>query len=162
MRSFRTLSLAQKALLPLTPLVLIGGLVQPLFGLLLLPLMAAIFGLALSQRSRRWCGAYCARGSWLDLLMAKVSRNRTAPAWLGKRGFRQAFRAGFMALFAAGLAWAWGSWLQTGRVLVAVCAATTAIAVAVGRLYRPRTWCSFCPMATMQITLAKVGNNNAC
>jgi polyferredoxin len=157
MRSMKKLTPLQLAMLPLPILVLGGGiLVSPLFGLLLLPLMAAIFILAAVYRSRRFCGSACARGVWLDLLMPAVSRHRAPPRWLGKSWFRQAFRGVFMALFAVGLYVEWGTWAGAGRVLVAVCAATTAIAFAAAWLYRPRTWCSFCPMATMQITIARL------
>jgi polyferredoxin len=53
----------------------------------------------------------------------------------------------------------WGSSVfldKLGMVGVIMCAVTTLVAVILGLLVHQRTWCSFCPMGTVQKNLYKV------
>ena len=60
------------------PLIVIGGLFIPWLGYLVVAMMA--FFLALSFfAGRYWCRNICPRGAFLDIVIAKASRNRSFP-----------------------------------------------------------------------------------
>ncbi len=54
---------------------------------------------------------------------------------------------GFMAVRASQ---APGDWQHWGRVFWERCMITTVIGVVLGLIYRPRAWCSLCPVGTLQ------------
>ncbi|MBF0385704.1 MAG: 4Fe-4S binding protein [Candidatus Omnitrophica bacterium] len=71
------------------PLIVIGGLFFPYLGFLVLGMM--LFFLPLSfYKGRYWCSNVCPRGSFLDIILAKISLNRPFPKVFVKQPFRWA------------------------------------------------------------------------
>ena len=142
----------------LAPVVLITiafGYRYPILGysvpaVMLAGLIGGIF------RGRFVCGNLCPRGSFLDRCVAPISRDKHIPNFLRRmwlRGPLFVALMGFMifrvfqrpenAIF----------WEYLGRVFWLMCVVTTSLAVVLGIMIKPRTWCSFCPMGTMQNAL---------
>jgi ferredoxin-type protein NapH len=131
------------------PLIIIGGLFIPLLGYLVLLMM--VFFLILSYfRGRYWCAHLCPRGSFLDLALSKLSLKRKMPRFLSNRTFRWTVVVLFMAFFVFQLVGAPKTVAGIGFVFVRMCLLTTLLSVVLGVPIHHRTWCTFCPMGTLQ------------
>jgi len=100
-------------------------------------------------RGRYVCGNICPRGSFYDTLFRLIGGSRPVPSFLTSMRFRWGVLAILMSLMALQIAQNPGDPLHWGRVFWLVCLVTTAVGVALGLYYRPRTWCSFCPVGPM-------------
>ncbi len=101
-------------------------------------------------RGRYVCGNLCPRGGFVDRLLAKVSKGKDIPVFFRGMWFRvvvMTLLMGFMVYRGAADP---GNILHWGNVFWVMCVVTTAIAVLLGVLIHQRTWCSFCPIGTMQ------------
>lgn len=130
-------------------LIFIGFVV--LGGMLLSP----VFG-------RFWCGWLCPRGIFLDYTLGPISMNRKIPKILRSKGFKN-LMVGVMVLMLGISLLNLNPFLRStnpmaplGGFLVLMCIATTiAMAAPLGIIYKPRTWCSFCPMGYIQSLLSR-------
>jgi polyferredoxin len=127
----------------------------PAIGSIAIVCMLAPSIYALVKGGRGWCGTYCPRGSFNDLILSKASLNRNVPVFLKSRVFRIIFLVVLMTIFVVQLVLAWGSAFAVGMVFVRMIIVTTIITVILGVLYKPRTWCHFCPMGTMAYYVSK-------
>ena len=131
----------------LLPSFLILGIVFPAAGIaallcMSLPVVIALF------RGRVWCGHYCPRGSFLDLLFSRA-KGRIAPiSGRRKKLSRYAVFSLLMALFAVQLYFAEGL-SGAGLVFFRMVFVTTLAAFALAALFGRRSWCSVCPMGTL-------------
>lgn len=100
-------------------------------------------------RGRYSCGNICPRGSFYDTLFRLVGGTRPTPAFLSNMTFRWLTAAILMTAITVQVAQNPSDPLHWGRVFWLACAVTTAVGVVLGYFYRPRTWCSFCPVGTM-------------
>lgn len=106
---------------------------------------------------RFWCGWLCPRGVFLDLTMGSVSMNRKIPGVFKSKGFKNIILLVLISMMGITLA-GMNPFLQSanplaalGGSLVLMCIITTiAVSIPLGLLYRPRTWCSFCPVGYIQ------------
>ncbi len=131
------------------------GLVYPVVGAvalvcMLAPVVTAFF------KGRFWCGNFCPRGSFNDMLLSKISLRKPIPGLLKKSGFRIGFLILLMSAFAFQLYMAWGSFASVGVVFVRMIIMTTLLGIVLGILYNHRTWCVICPMGTMAHFVAKI------
>lgn len=130
-------------------LIFIGFVV--LGGILLSPLLG-----------RFWCGWLCPRGIFLDYFLGPLSMKRRIPRILRTRGFRT-MMVGAMFLMLAMALMGMNPFLRSdnplaplGGFLVFMCIVTTIfMAAPLGIIFKPRTWCSFCPMGYIQSMLSK-------
>ena len=125
----------------------------------LLPLLLAIFG-----GNKFFCNHLCGRGQLFSKLGTdlKCSRCKPTPRWMSSKWFRYAFLLFFLTMFgnmvfqtylvAAGatslreaikLFWTF----RFGFYSLMLTSLLLGLIVMV--LYKPRTWCAFCPMGTM-------------
>ena len=139
----------------LLPLVLIGGLFSPIFGYLVLAMMLFFLPLAVFK-ARFWCWNLCPRGAFLDLVLAKVSRNHPLPKILSRSWFRWLFFFLFLGFFISRILAAGGSWRAIGLVFVVMCFITTIAAVILGIAFKHRCWCMICPMGFLQEKLGRL------
>ncbi|MCM8783705.1 MAG: 4Fe-4S binding protein [Candidatus Omnitrophica bacterium] len=63
---------SQSIMIWILPLILIGGLLIPILGYLVLAMMAFFFTLSYFK-GRFWCRFLCPRGAFLDLVLSRVS-----------------------------------------------------------------------------------------
>ena len=124
------------------------GLIFPVIGAAALicmvaPVMMAFF------KGRKWCGVFCPRGSFLDVVLGKMAHKGRIPSLLKQTWFRILFLGLLMGAFAVQFVLAWGDWLTIGQVFVRMILLTTLAAILLGVLYNQRAWCLICPMGTM-------------
>ena len=101
-------------------------------------------------RGRFVCGNLCPRGAFYDRVMVKWSRNLTPPAWLRSMGLRWGIFALLMGVMIYRILLNPSDPMHWGRVFWVMCVVTTAVGLPLAVLQHPRTWCSFCPIGTVQ------------
>jgi ferredoxin-type protein NapH len=139
------------------PLVVIGGFFYPMLGYFVLA--AILFMLTLSFfKARYWCWNFCPRGSYLDLVLSKISRNKTIPKIFIRGSFRWIFFIVIMSSFIFQIIRAGGSVKAIGLVFVIMCAVSTVIATILGIITKHRAWCMICPMGFLQEKIDKIKN----
>ncbi len=158
----RTFTTLRKYAWIYTLIVAFGGLWFPKLGLTV-PLI--IFGLTVSSlfNGKYWCGNVCAHGSLFDALILPYSKNKVFPKIV-----KNAYFIGFIFLFFGfnitrrilALQEFWGSasfWDQLGMIFVGTYLMVTIVGSLLGVFFAPRTWCSFCPMGTIQKVMHYIG-----
>lgn len=136
------------------PLILIGGLIYPLLGYLVLAMMAVFLTLALFK-ARYWCWNLCPRGAFLDIVLSRVSLNRPSPRAFSRNWFRWLVFTLFTGFLVFRLATTGGNLIAIGAVFVGMCILTTVISIILGVLTRHRSWCAICPMGLLQEKIGK-------
>lgn len=131
------------------------GIFYPLVGLAAIVCMMGPSVYALIKNGRGWCGTYCPRGSFNDIIVPHISLKNRIPQFLVTPWFRIGFLALLMTAFGVQLYFAWGDIYAVGMVFVRMIMITTALTLVLGIFYQPRTWCSFCPMGTMAHYITK-------
>ncbi len=117
------------------PLVMITGMVIGMF------------------RGRYVCGNLCPRGSFLDRIMSKFSPMKKIPPFMRSMGFRWfifSLLMGFMLYRGMMNLTDISHW---GHVFWTMCVVTTGVAILFSFTINSRTWCSFCPIGTVQNAL---------
>ena len=136
------------------PIVIIGGIFWPYLGFLVLAMM--VFFLILSAfKGRYWCGWLCPRGSFLERVFAPLSPKRKIPPVFRNRTLRWLLFAVLMGFMIFRLITSGGVLAKIGFVFVTMCIVTTVIAIILGLVFKPRTWCAVCPMGTLQGVIVK-------
>lgn len=107
-----------------------------------------------SFRGRIVCGTFCPRGSFFDTWFKPLGGSVRVPRLLTSPRFRWSVLVLLFSFMFIQLAGGIGSAAHWGTVFWRVCLITTLIALVVGVHYRPRAWCSFCPMGTIQGAIA--------
>lgn len=133
----------------LLPVIIFGGLKWPYIGLAVLAMMVSFLILSFFK-GRLWCGWFCPRGSFLERILGKVSLNRKGPVFLKTSAFRWSLFVLMMSFMFFRLIKAGGNPARIGAVFITMCIITSVLAIALGLVFKPRTWCSFCPMGTLQ------------
>jgi polyferredoxin len=137
------------------PLIIVGGLFYPLLGYVVLLMM--IFFLILSYfKGRFWCANLCPRGSFLDLILNKVSLKRKIPKIFLNPVFKWVVFAILIAFFIFQFIIVDKTVYDIGLVFVRMCLVTTLIAIVIGIPTRARSWCAICPMGTLQTKISSL------
>lgn len=137
------------------PLVVIGGFFYPMLGYFVLG--AILFMLILSIfKARFWCWNFCPRGSFLDLGLSKISRNKAIPGVFTKPWFRWLVFILIMSSFTLQIMRTGGRIREIGLVFVIMCAVSTVIAIVLGIATKHRAWCMICPMGLLQEKIGKI------
>lgn len=134
---------------------LIVSLVLPFFNIhfvwLSLLFMAAPIVVTLITRNKIYCNRFCGRGQLYQTLGGRlgISLKRPPPKFLRARWFR----IGVVAVFAAQFGLMTYS-AATGAADFApelhwAMLMTTALGIATMLVFRPRSWCVYCPMGTV-------------
>lgn len=129
------------------PLAIALGWRYPVVGFAVLGCMGASIAVAFSH-GRAWCDV-CPRGTFFDVIMSKVSPNRTLPGWLRSTPIRIGVLVFMMGFMTVRLVQTWGDLPAMGMVFVMLLTITTGIGIVLALVYRPRSWCAFCPMGSM-------------
>ena len=149
-------ALGMQNMLKITPylgmivlIVSIGGIFYPKLGYLLLLVFASLTIIA-PFRGRWFCGNLCPRGSFVDFWIAPLSRKIRIPPQLRSMWIRAPIFVVLMGFMIFRIISTEGIVDKIGMVFVTLCILTTSIAVLLGIIIAPRTWCTFCPMGTLQ------------
>ncbi|MEI6520471.1 MAG: 4Fe-4S binding protein [bacterium] len=135
------------------PVAIIGGYFYPILGFAVLICMFASIIVAF-KFGRAWCDV-CPRGSFFDIVMQKLSPGKSLPKFFRINIFRIAVLAFMMGSMAFGLWQHWGNYPAMGLVFVNLLAFTTIVGIVLAFVYRPRSWCAFCPMGSMANWIGK-------
>ena len=130
-------------------IVSILGVWYPILGYVLLIVFAALFAIS-PFRGRWFCGNLCPRGSFNDFFIAKISLKKKIPKWTFSMWLRVPVFILLMGFMIFRILNTNGLFNKIGMVFVTMCIVTTAISILFGILISPRTWCTFCPMGTVQ------------
>lgn len=130
--------------------VMIAGWFYPVVALAAFVLMGSV---VLLGRRKTWCGRYCPRGSFLDMVMKRVSPKRPVPRWMtGRRVWLvslglfvvmvsvQVVTTGLIRQF---------SWSLMGVVMYRMCFVTSMVALPLAVWKNHRAWCSVCPVGNL-------------
>lgn len=143
--------------------IAIGGLFYPILGMAVLFFMIVLM-ITSYYNGRYWCGNLCPRGNFTDNVVKRFSRNMKMPDLFWKNWFRNGFFIFFMGMFFIRMYIAFSStgnvFLKMGYMFVNLCLITAGIALVLGVIYAPRSWCAFCPMGTMQNYIHKLNPKN--
>lgn len=142
----------QWCLLPIVLITIGLGWKYPLLGFSVPIVM--LTGLAGGLINGRYvCGNLCPRGSFLDRVIPHISPNKHIPSFLRNMLFRWIVFAALMGFLVFRISRNPSDIYHWGKVFWVMCVITTGIGVVLGVLIRPRAWCSFCPIGTMQNAL---------
>lgn len=130
------------------------GLFYPIIGALALICMIAPIVFSFFK-GRYWCGNFCPRGRFSDIILSKISPKRKIPGVFKKRWFRFTFLAVLMSLFTVQIILSWGNMTAIGTVFIRMILITTLLTILLAALFNQRTWCTFCPMGTLAHLVAK-------
>ncbi|MBP8081927.1 MAG: 4Fe-4S binding protein [Spirochaetes bacterium] len=140
---------------PLVPVVSFGGFFFPKLGLILFPMFLIIM-ISGFIRGRFWCGNLCPRGAFLDIAARKISPNKKISSIFRSKIIRFSALTAMFSVFGLNIFKAFSVYGSAdfadklGMAGVMMCAATTVIALILSVFIHSRTWCSFCPMGSVQ------------
>lgn len=137
----------------------VGGFFFPLLGFGVLGLMTV--ALVMNFRSRRsFCAGTCPNGTFLAVAMKPISRNTKIPSALVNPHFRKLLCGVMMFCMIGLLVRGYPNFTSIGKVFWTIYAIALSVGVAIGLLYKPRAWCAFCPLGTLQDTIREGSKNN--
>ncbi len=137
------------------PLIVIGGLVYPMLGYLVVGMMAVLIMMSFFK-GRYWCWNLCPRGAFLDIALSKVSLKRSFPRVFTTPWFRWSIFVLFLGFLAFRIVRTGGNIVAIGAVFVGMCILTTVISIVLGIATKHRGWCVICPMGTLQEKIGKI------
>ena len=139
----------QKTIWILVVITIFAGLKWPLFGFIVpVVMLTGIIGGFIN--GRYVCGWLCPRGAFFDRIVSVVSPRRKIPEWIRKYHFRAMVLIAMMVFMIYQISLDPGNIYHWGAVFVRMCIITTIIGIALAMSVRPRAWCSFCPIGTIQ------------
>ncbi len=149
-------SLTRKIAWLFVPVIAIGGIFYPQLGFAVVAIMVTILLLGFLN-GLYWCGNICPHGSLFDFILTRFSRNKKIPGFFRSPVLKWGFFLFFMAMVTFQLSNAWGLVGEAGFAarLGTIFANQyliwpSIVGVSLALVVSPRTWCSFCPMGTMQ------------
>lgn len=140
--------------------MLIANLWPP-FGLYGFVCMLTPIIIALSGRGKMSCARICPRGSFIGKFTARISRQHSMPVWMHKKTFRFALWGIMMGSFILLMIWAVPKGINTlGKTILYFMEAATFIAFLTGIIFKPRSWCTICPMGFTSGNIRELLNKN--
>ncbi len=129
------------------------GLKFPLLGILVFGILGVM---VLAGRRKKWCSSYCPRGSFLDLLISRISPRKPIPRWFFGKFSRYSALTIFIAIFLLQLwrgqfffGWPDNGLIQLGKIFVRMCIISSGVAIPLALWKNQRTWCSLCPVGNL-------------
>lgn len=124
------------------------GWIFPWFGYFVLVCMAAAV-LPAFVWGRRWCDWWCPRGSFLNQCLDPISRKKPIPKFLRGLPFRLLMMGVMMTVFSVRIYQLWPDPVKIGGFFIVFLTVTTVAGAFLGIAFKPRSWCTFCPVGTM-------------
>lgn len=146
----------------MTSLVLIGvielGLFYPVVGFTVALCIAISVAVAFFA-GRKWCDWICPRGSFLDLFIKPISRQKKIPDFLKNIRFRIIVLMILIGILSLKLTAVYPDVNKMGMVFIQILAITTILAVISGIAFHQRLWCYVCPGGTLTNIIGKGKKN---
>lgn len=139
--------------------------IWPPFGLYGFVCMFTPIIIALSGRGKMSCARICPRGAFIGKFTPIFSRKKVMPTWMHTRKFRFILWTVMMGSFICLMFWAAPKGVYTlGKAVLYFMEAATLIAFFTGIIFKPRSWCTVCPMGfssgNIRNLLIKVNNKS--
>jgi ferredoxin-type protein NapH len=147
-------NISQYLMALLLPLVIVGGYFCPRIGFTVLGLIT-IFLMLAGRRGRFYCGWLCPMGAFHERFLSLVSLKRPILPVFKSSWFRWLLFVTMMGLMLSRLYVAWGDSKAIGAVFRMMWILSTALAIGLGIFFKPRTWCTVCPMGSLQGVMSK-------
>ncbi len=142
-------NISQYLMALLLPLVIVGGYFCPRIGFTVLGLIT-IFLMLAGRRGRFYCGWLCPMGAFHERFLSLVSLKRPILPVFKSSWFRWLLFVMMMGLMMSRLYMAWGDSKAIGAVFRMMWIISTALAIGLGFYFKPRIWCTVCPMGSLQ------------
>jgi len=133
----------------LLPVVIVGGYLCPRLGFIVVGLIT-LFMIIASKRGRFYCGWLCPMGAFHERFLSLVSRQKPILPLFKSTWFRWLLFIVMMSLMLTRLSLAWGDSKAIGNVFRMMWIISTGMAIGLGLYFKPRTWCTVCPMGSLQ------------
>ena len=136
-------------------LYLLLGFVNILFAWLGLLCFFIPLVISVSRGTKGYCNRYCGRGQLFGLLGGQfgLSRKKDIPRWMKSKAFRYGFLIFFFIMFFVML---WNTYLVfAGAQDLKQAVTSTVLGLVTMVLFKPRSWCVYCPMGTMTQLICK-------
>lgn len=124
------------------------GIIDFRFGILGFACMGAPMYHALRGRGKVHCQKYCPRGSLLGRMLEHVSMNRKLPKFMMKKSFKHGLLAVMMIVFSISMYHAGWNFYRIAFSMFRFMTMSLAIGIIMGIVFKPRSWCTVCPMGT--------------
>lgn len=119
------------------------------FGILGIACMAAPMFQALRGRGKIHCSHYCPRGSLLGKFIKNISLGNDLPKWAKSKRAKNILLIFMITMFLISMYHANSlgfNLLKTGFALFRFMMASLIVGIAMGIIFKPRSWCQVCPM----------------
>ena len=140
---------SQYLMVLLLPIVVIGGYYYPKIGFTVVGLII-LFMTINNYKGRFYCGWLCPMGAFHERILSHFSRRKPIPVMVKSTWFRWGVFAVMMTFMTSRLVISWNDIDAIGNVFRTMWIISVSLAVALGIYFKPRTWCSICPMGTLQ------------
>ncbi len=127
----------------------VGGLFYPYLGLGTTAVAAFLVFQSIFN-GRKGCARFCPRGIFISIFMPFISLNRKIPKLILGKKAKYIVLTGFISLLSFRLFNAGWNLAQIGSVMISMCITSTIIAVILGVIFKPKSWCTVCPLGTIQ------------
>ncbi|SHG91048.1 4Fe-4S binding protein [Tepidibacter thalassicus] len=92
------------------------------------------------------CSHYCPRGSFLGKFLSKLSLGYNVPAFMKAKLFKHTILVSMLTSFSLSLYKGGLTLTNIGATIFRLVLITTIIGIFLGIIFKPRTWCTICPM----------------
>ncbi len=138
---------------------IILSIVDYRFGILGIVCMGAPMFHALRGAGKIHCSHYCPRGSLLGKFLKNISLGNDLPKWARSKKAKNILLIFMMTMFLLSMYRANSlgfNMLKTGFALFRFMMASLIVGIAMGIIFKPRTWCQVCPMGYGTALIDKV------
>ncbi|MTI47034.1 4Fe-4S binding protein [Sporosalibacterium faouarense] len=116
------------------------------FGILGIICMTAPIYHALKGRGKIHCSHYCPRGSFLGKFLGKISLNNNPPKWMRGKLAKNILLIVMITLLTISMIHAKGDFSKIAFSLFRFMGSSFIVGILMGIIFRPRSWCTVCPM----------------
>ena len=117
---------------------------------------------AVSGRGKMHCARVCPRGSLLSKICSHINLGLKRPDVFSKKAFRFGVWAIMMGSFAVMLVFTIPKGVYVlGNAVLVFMETATGIALLTGIIFKPRTWCTICPMGYSTANIRKLTRKRA-
>lgn len=123
------------------------------FVCMMLPLYHSLKG-----EGRVNCSHFCPRGSFLMRFLEKISLNNNLPKFFRTKKFKNFMFLFMMTMFSISIYGARGSLSSIGFIIFRFIVVSSIVAIILGIIFKPRSWCQVCPMGHLSGEIAAKKN----
>ena len=132
------------------------SIVNVYFGLLGLICMTMPIYHALRKRGKVHCAKYCPRGSFLGKFLSKISLHNNLPKWMTTKLFKNSLLGVMLLMLSISMIHSRGSIPIIAFSLFRFMGVSFIVGILLGIFFKPRSWCSVCPMGNMTHKISKI------